>query len=181
VIVFTHELVFLSALLREVEALDTLYSAQMVCRGGDLLAGHVDQDLPWCGLPTRKRIGVLRDRWQALAKVHREQGEKEYTPLANRLYGDLRKTWERAIEEVLLDEVVLRFRESIETQRLRKIADITQDDLATIEAGMSKASKWEGGHDHALASNEPIPPPDELKTDINALDEWVKAVRKRRQ
>jgi energy-coupling factor transporter ATP-binding protein EcfA2 len=181
VIVFTHELVFLSALLREAEALDVPYLAQMVRRGGDLLAGHVDQDLPWSGLPTKKRIGVLRDRWQGLAKVHREQGEKEYAPLANMLYGDVRKTWERAIEEVLLDEVVLRFRETIETQRLRKIGDITQNDLDTIEAGMSKASKWEGGHDHALATNEPMPPPNELNADIDALDEWVKSVRKRRQ
>jgi hypothetical protein len=69
---------------------------------------------------------------------------------------------------------VVRFRESIETNRLKKVGDICDADLAAIEAGMTKASKWEGGHDHASAVDDPVPPPAELKADIDALETWVK-------
>lgn len=80
----------------------------------------------------------------------------------------------------MLNEVVLRFRPGVETQRLRKIGDIEQGDLDTVEQGMTRCSKWEGGYE-ALAMNERLPPPDELKQDIDALENWVSAVEKRRK
>jgi len=63
---------------------------------------------------------------------------------------------------------------------LKKIGDITAEDLKTIDTGMTKSSKWEGGNDQALAVNEPLPAPSEVKADIEALESWVAAVRKRR-
>ncbi len=181
VIVFTHEMVFLAALLQEAERQGVQYSAQTISRGSDSLSGHVEQGLPWTGLPTQKRIGALKQEWQRAEKIYREQGQKAYEPVATRLYADLRRTWERAVEEVLLNEVVLRFRQGIETNRLKKIGDITADDLKAIESGMTKCSKWEGGHDQSLAANEPVPVPDEVKADIDSLEVWVAGVRGRRK
>jgi hypothetical protein len=181
VIVFTHEMVFLAALLHEAERQELAYATQMICRGPDSLAGHVENDLPWTGLPTKKRIAALKQDRQAADKVFRLQGQKAYEPLATRIYANLRKTWERAVEEVLLNDAVLRFRQSIETNRLKKIGDITPDDLKTIETGMTKSSKWEGGHDHALAANEPVPEPAEVEKDIEFLESWVAAVHQRRK
>jgi hypothetical protein len=51
--------------------------------------------------------------------------------------------------------------------------------VRAVDAGMTKCSKCEGGHDQALAVVEPVPPPDELKADIDALDTWVKSVQTR--
>ena len=133
------------------------------------------------GLPTKKRIVIVRSMCQKVEQAHRTQTEGEYNDAAARLYGRLRQTWERALEEVLLGDVVQRFRQSIETQRLKGLDDITPADLSTVKDGMDKSSKWEGGHDHALAVNEPFPPPDEIKADIDVLEQWVAAVRKRRQ
>ena len=144
------------------------------------MAGHVEQGLPWNGLPTRKRIGELKQAWQRADKLYREKGAKEYDPVATRLYADLRRTWERAVEEVLLNDVVQRFRQSIETNRLKKIGDITPADLTAVEQGMTKCSKWEGGHDQALAVNEPLPAPTEVKADIECLETWVASVVSRR-
>jgi len=180
VIVFTHEMVFLAALLQEAERQGVECSAQTVTRGADALAGHVEAGLPWHGLSTLKRISALKQEWRLAEAVHKEHGQKVYERVATRLYADLRRTWERAVEEVLLNEVVLRFRQGIETNRLKKIGDITSDDLKAVEAGMTKCSKWEGGHDQALAVNEPVPEPSEVKADIETLERWVAVVRKRR-
>lgn len=180
VIVFTHEMVFLAALIQEAERQNVAYAPHTISRGSDLMAGHVEHGLPWTGLPTGKRIAALKQEWQRADRIHRDQGSKGYDPIATRMYADLRRTWERAVEEVLLNEVVLRFRQSIETQRLKRIGDITPDDLKTVDAGMTKCSKWEGGHDQALAVNEPLPPPAELQADIALLERWVAEVRRRR-
>jgi hypothetical protein len=45
---------------------------------------------------------------------------------------------------------------------------------------MAKCSKWLPGHDKAAADRAPVPPAAELKADIEALEAWIAAVRKRR-
>jgi hypothetical protein len=45
---------------------------------------------------------------------------------------------------------------------------------------MTKCSRWLPGHDQAAAARAPIPGPDELKIDIEALENWVFSIRKRR-
>jgi hypothetical protein len=180
VVVFTHDLVFLAAVLSEAEVASVSAETQTIARDREF-AGRISTGLPWNGLPTKKRIGWLRDQWTKADKAFRTEGQNVYDPLATGMYAKLRQTWERAIEEVLLNQVVLRFRPGIETNRLKKLGDITPDDLEAVEAGMTKSSKWEGGHDQALAMNEHPPQPDELKGDINALEQWVSAIEKRRR
>lgn len=180
VIVFTHELVFLAALLHEAEDSGVPAETRTLTRDRQH-AGHVSTGLPWHGVPTKKRIGELRNRWTQADKVFRTIGQDAYDPLATSIYADLRRTWERAIEEVLLNQVVLRFRPGIETNRLKKVGDITQADLDAVEKGMTKSSKWEGGHDQALAMNERPPAPTDLKQDIDDLETWVSGVEKRRK
>jgi hypothetical protein len=77
--------------------------------------------------------------------------------------------------------VVERYRPSIQTQQVAQIADITPEDCKTVETAMTKCSKWLPGHDQAAAARAPVPAPAELKADIDALDNWVATIRKRRQ
>lgn len=180
VVVFTHELAFLSALLQQADEQGVNADTRTLKRDRTH-AGRVETGLPWHGLNTKKRIGAMRQSWVVAEKQFRTVGRGPYDPLATRLYADLRTTWERAVEEVLLNQVIVRFRQSIETNRLKKVGDITQDDLDAVDRGMTKSSKWMGGHDQALALNEPPPEPDELKRDIDALENWVNVVEKRRK
>jgi len=46
---------------------------------------------------------------------------------------------------------------------------------------MKKCSKWLPGHDQAAAARAAVPEPDELKADIDVLENWVAAIRRRRQ
>jgi hypothetical protein len=179
VIVFTHELVFLFALQKAAETTAIPFHGQTLWRHANS-AGHVEPDLPWNALSTQKRIGHLKQRWQQAEKVHRVDGPMQYGPIATDLYAKLRQAWERAIEEVLLCGVVERFRRGVETQRLKNIRDIEAGDVEAVTDGMTKCSRWEGGHDHALAANDPIPAPADLKKDIDALEEWVASINKRR-
>lgn len=180
VIVFTHDVVFLLALKKYAEDAN-IQSLDQHVRRQALTAGVCAEELPWFAMPVNSRIGYLKDRLQALEKLHREGHQDAYDEQAKALYGRLREAWERALEEVLLNGVVQRYRPSIETNRLAKIFDITEADYKAVEAGMTKSSAWLIGHDQAPAARAPVPGPIELKKDIEALEAFVQSIRKRRK
>ncbi len=75
---------------------------------------------------------------------------------------------------------VPRGRAGVQTQQIGLISDISENDCQVFEAGMTKCSKWLPGHDQAAAVNEDIPDPDEMKEDIESLENWVREIRQRR-
>jgi AAA domain len=178
VIVFTHDLLFLRLLLDESAKQGVPCENQYVRREGQ--AGVLSPDLPWLAMPIKERIGKLRVLWQAAEKTHRTSGQDAYESAAREIYGFLREAWERAITEVLLNDVVERYRPSIETKKLRFLHDITKGDCETVEKEMGDCSRWLRGHDQAAADGTPVPAPAALKERIDELEKWTKAVKQRR-
>jgi len=179
VIVFTHDIVFLLLLKQFAEEQGVEQLDQHV-RQLSVGAGVCANEMPWVALPVKKKIGYLKNEWQAADKLFREGHRSAYEKEAKYLYGLLREAWERALEEVLLGGVVERFRPGVQTQHVIKIADITEEDCKALDAAMTKCSKWLPGHDQAAAARTEVPTPDVLKTDIESLENWVAAIRKRR-
>ena len=180
VIAFTHDIVFL-LLLRQFADQQGVERLDQHVRQLQIGAGVCDAELPWVALPVRKRIGFLKNTWQGADKLFREGHQKAYEKETVYIYGLLRETWERGLEEILLEGVVERYRVGVQTLQLEKIADITPEDCKTIEIAMTKCSKWLPGHDQAAAAKQDIPEPDELKADIDELENWVATIRKRRK
>jgi energy-coupling factor transporter ATP-binding protein EcfA2 len=179
VIVFTHDVVFLLARRQFAEELSVEPLDQYV-RYLSKGAGVCADELPWVALPVKKKIGYLKNGWQAADKLSRDGHQDAYEKEAKYLYGLLREAWERAIEEVLLGGVVERYRPGVQTQQIVHIADITADDCMAVETAMTKCSTWLPGHDQAAAARAPVPGSAELMADIEALESWVTAIRKRR-
>ncbi len=179
VIVFTHDVVFL-LLLKQfaeeqgVEQLDQ--HVRQLSKG----AGVCAEELPWVAMPIKEKIGYLKNEWQAADKLFRDGHQPAYEKEAKYLYGLLREAWERALEEVLLAGIVERFRPGVQTLHIGTIADITAQDCGTLDAAMTKCSKWLPGHDQAPAARAPVPEPAELEADIEALENWICAIRSRR-
>lgn len=179
VIVFTHDIVFLLLLKQFAEEQGVEQLDQHV-RQLHMGAGVCAEEMPWVALPVKKKIGYLKNQYQEVDKLFRDGHQSAYEKEATFLYGFLREAWERALEEVLLGGVVERFRPGVQTQQVIKIADITEEDCKEMDAAMTKCSKWLPGHDQAAAARAEVPEPDVLKTDIEKLEKWVAAIRKRR-
>ena len=175
VIVFTHDIYFLCILAEEAEAAGVPIATQSLTRraGG---FGIADPDLPFEGKNASKRIGALKAQQQLIAKLHKDGEEKECRKLTVDAYFHLRMAWERAVEEVLLRRVVLRFRKGIETQRLAEVV-VDDNDYAQVDAGMTRCSNY--AHDKALMGGVAVPDPDELLSDIMALETWRAQIEKR--
>jgi len=114
-------------------------------------------------------VGYLRDKQAQLKKVYQSGDELGYRKLTAEAYRELRFAWERAVEEVLLGSVVLRFRKGIETKRLAGVV-VEDSDYATVNHWMSRCSNF--AHDQALLGGTEVPDPDELLADIDALEKW---------
>lgn len=132
-------------------------------------------------MPIKKKLGHLRKEWQAADKLFRDGDQTAYEKEAKYVYGLLREAWERALEEVLLAGVVERYRPSVQTQQISAVANVPLEECRILEAAMTKCSKWLPGHDQAAAARAPIPEPSEIKTDIEALDNWIATVRNRQK
>lgn len=168
VIIFTHDIYFLNLLNEEAEKIGVLVEKQSVVHRPEGF-GVTDPDLPFEGMNTKARVGYLRNRQQEIMKVYKSGDEFEHHRSTADAYRQLRIAWERAVEEVLLRNVVLRFRKGIETQRLSGVS-VEDSDYITVDRWMSKCSNY--AHDQAMLGGVEVPDPDELLSDINELDKW---------
>jgi len=166
-------------LLKQYAAEEALEQLDQHVRHQSQGAGVCAEELPWVAMPVKKKIGHIKSEWQAAYQLENEGQQDKYEKEAKYLYGLLREAWERAVEEVLLNNVVGRFQIDVQTRRL-KVVDIDVSDYGALEVGMAKCSKWLPGHDKAAADRTPVPGAAELKTNIEALENWIAAIRRRR-
>jgi energy-coupling factor transporter ATP-binding protein EcfA2 len=178
VIIFTHDLVFLTALCSACDGHGASYGIQTLW-GNPTGTGYCDPNAPWDGQKVSDRIAYLRGR--SLPKMKsicnqpalREDLERRIDDF----YKKLRQSWERAIEEVVFNDAIQRFRDSIETNRLKRV-QFTDEDFTCIEEGMSECSKYV--HDKATSKGGvPLPDPSKLEADLDKLDQFVTRIRKR--
>jgi len=175
VIVFTHDVYFLCILAEEAESAGVAILTQSLARRPEGF-GIADPELPFEGKSAAKRIGALKAHQQLIAKLYKDGDEPEHRKQTVEAYFRLRMAWERAVEEVLLRKVVLRFRKGVETQRLAEVS-VDDNDYAQVDAGMTRCSNY--AHDKAIAGGVAVPDPDELLADIAALESWRTTLEKR--
>lgn len=175
VIIFTHDIYFLCVLVEEAKLTGVPISTQSLIRGKEGF-GIAEQDLPFEGKNTSKRIGALKAQQQLIAKLYKDGDDQEHHKQTVDAYFRLRMAWERAVEEVLLREVILRFRKGIETQKLAGVV-VEDDDYRKVHAGMTKCSNY--AHDKASLGGVAVPDPEELLADIMELENWRSQIEKR--
>jgi len=175
VIVFTHDVYFLCVLTEEADRRRVPCLTQCLVKMPEGY-GVVDPGLPFEAMGTKARVAELRSVRERVVRQFKQGNEPEYRKQTVDAYRLLRDTWERAVEEVLLCKVVIRFRKGVET---RPLAGVVVDDAdhAIVEAAMTKCSNYT--HDQAVLGGTAIPDPDELLADIDALDGWRAMVVRR--
>jgi len=174
VIIFTHDLYFVNLLVEEAGRANVPIEKQNVARGEGGF-GVAAPDLPFEGMSTKDRVAYLRRQQQHMKTVFGD--DRQYRELVDDAYRHLRDAWERAIEEVLFCEVVVRFRRGIQTQRLAEVY-VDDSDFATVDRWMSTCSRY--CHDEPSLGDVDVPDPEDVLSAINALDDWRKHVVSRR-
>jgi len=179
VIIFTHDLFFLSSLQHHSDAEGASCSIQTLWGNRAYGTGNCDPNAPWDGQKVTERIGYLKGHLLVkIKKIHGDRSLKEeYERCVDDFYNKLRQTWERAIEERLFNDAVQRFRESVQPQRLKEVT-FEERDYTEVTKGVESCTK----HLHDTprgVQGSPIPDPAELEADLEALCSFEDRIEKR--
>lgn len=169
VVVFTHDIIFFNELCSAAEN-NGIEPVTIALFGDKDAAGKIDAaGMVWKGLNVAKRIGKIKDDFAPLPKLLKSS-PADYEYRVKHLYGRLRDTYERAVEEVIFKDIVRRGTDVIQTQLLRYV---TLSDALAIQfhEGMTRANTH--SHDNPAADTVPVPRPEEFEADIAALEKLV--------
>lgn len=169
VVVFTHDIIFFNELCSAAEN-NGIEPVTIALFGDRDAAGKIDAaGMVWKGLNVAKRIGKLKNDFAPLPKLLKSS-PADYEYRVKHLYGRLRDTYERAVEEVIFKDIVRRGSDVIQTQLLRYVT--LSDALAIrFHEGMTRVNTH--SHDNPAAGTVPVPKPEEFEADIAALEKLV--------
>jgi hypothetical protein len=173
VIIFTHNLLFYQELLRacadcEPQVPVTKCMIQKSATSFGLVSVN---DEPWVAKRVKDRMAALTTQLEKMPD-DLVSGSENLRVIAKGFYTDLRETWERTVEELVLGGVVERFGSDVKTQSLRNVA-IDDDDFVTIFRAMKKTSEL-SGHDMAMAKQIDAPDKETMRADLARLRKFSK-------
>jgi hypothetical protein len=181
VIIFTHNLLFFNEVVDAAAQTNPPvpiarnYISKSEAAGFGVIS---ETDEPWLNQAVTKRIENLRKRHQGFEAVQ-DFATEEWRRTAKDFYTDLRETWERLVEEVLLGKVVERFSSDVRTQSLRGVI-IDDDDHKQVFWAMKRVSE-RSGHDMAAGKAIPTPTPLDMKADLDQIDTYRDDAVKRKK
>ncbi len=176
VIVFTHRLSLIGYLTKYAEKIGI--KPEVICLSRHL-AGKIT-DLPINLRKTDKAVNMLLGERLPEAKDAYTQDDVAYDKVAKGLCNDIRILIERIVEKNLLNEVIRRFCQEVNTKgKIGALAKITEADCNFIDEYMTKYSTYE--HSQPDEAPIPLPPPDEIESDLNAIKSFIKSIRSRNE
>ena len=177
VIIFTHDLSFYYELWTAAAELRVPIQPHWVQHISGKGFGVVSKDEgPWQVKTTKERIDVMNKLLQMMPDPDTVPHEK-YAAHVEEFYSALRETWERLVEECLLNSVVGRFQPGVATQSLKGVS-VTDEDHREVFFAMKKASEF-SGHDWAKGREGSLPDKTSMARDLAVMDAYRKELKKR--
>ena len=173
VIVFTHDYVFFNDLCREAD--ERGVNVKTVGLFADAAStGKVDPaGVPWTGLSVKKRLGLIKNDFASVKKLH-SSSPSDYELKIKNLYGRLRDTYERLVEEYIFCDVIRRGVDRVETQKLRMVH--LSDDLAVrFHKGMTRSNTY--SHDNPKAETVLVPKPADFEKDLDYIEDLIDGLK----
>jgi hypothetical protein len=178
VIVFTHDLSFYWEVWNKAAEANISVSKNWIYKAGVAGCGFVAVDeSPWQAKNVTQRYGQL-DALAAAIPDPPAGNPDAHMAAVEQFYTKLRETWERLVEEYLLNGVVTRFQPGVMTQSL-KGAYVSDDDYAKVYFEMKKSSEY-SGHDRSPGRAPALRTRLEAKADLEELKNYTQILKKRR-
>ncbi len=165
VVVFTHDTVFLSLLQAEANKhnIDKTIIHLEHC---NQVPGHVRDGLPWEHEKCSERIHKLEILQRDVAKNWQTYPNEEQSIRICNLYGLLRATVERMIQDVVFCGVVKRYEDWIAINGLKQVIGFSRPEHDAIAELYQKCNELTSAHDSSSAKNLPAPEPSDFLNDL---------------
>lgn len=190
VIVFSHDYTFVRLLEQALDEVNLYLKSE----GRELLPSIDEKEIfrtsagagdlypvEWRRRSLSKQIGALKQILQDIEALERNDPD-QYPQAARSLIGGIRETWEREVEENLLNGVIVRLDKAVHTQKLRGLTDITEEDLAKVDMGMTITSRLMQGHaDSGAIASEDFPNSKMIREEVERVEKFHKDIKNRRR
>lgn len=191
IVVFTHDFSF--ALQLEKSVIDKnrgnsepfwkqLWIAKQSI-GTDLQFGVTgDTVAAWESKKVSQRLLEIQTKIDELEKsglVADGSGNSDFEGQASDIARRLRQTWERAVEEVALNETIRRLQPNVMTTKLEQVQFDCATDYQALHQGMSAIST--PAHDNPEHGGNAAPTLEQLKQSKALLESWTDGLKKRRR
>lgn len=170
VVIFTHDITFFMEMKSTADKQEVQYEQETIRKVAGV-PGNIAYAIPWQGMNVKDRIKKLNAELKDIETIEKSGDTDAYFYKAKEWCELLRESWERAVEEILLNDAIQRYNPCVQTQRLKK-APFSTMLYTELETGMSECSSWV--HDRARALNEDIPSIDELKGYIQNYEKFTR-------
>lgn len=165
VVVFTHDAVFLSALLTELERLQQLPEV-LSMETSQGAPGQTVRGLPW----NNQSVGDKLDKLDADQRRLADQWSAQPTDALCRdmadTYSRVRGTLERLIRENIFGKAIRPFDDRVQIERVAVVAGFSAQEFHQINEIYLRCNASTDAHDSTGEGGREVPHPDDLQTDI---------------
>lgn len=180
VVIFTHDTVFLGAIRSHSERDSAESSFAHLEWTTSEYSGYCHDGLPWHHQGYKDRIDSIEKQFRYLKGKWQPNPNSFLSGEMRQAYSHFRATIERAVEQIFLQNIVRRYENYIPVKEIKKVIGLTPDEADELIRLFNKASDVTEAHDPSSGANTPVPSPDDLEKDIEALKSLVDAFNKRR-
>lgn len=176
VIVFTHDLAFLADLRGQAKKIQDVECEFRTLFATDYHSGFVESDEPFGAQGVSKRTRALKVLVTDAERAAKDGDLTKLKTLTRTFYEDLRRTWERFVEERLFASVVSRLERNVIVGALAKVP-FTKELGETVHEGWRRCSNAIEAHDHAMGAGTASHSLEDMKADLQKLVEAEKSCR----
>lgn len=176
VVVFTHDMIFVNDLHQMATTKNIPVGLAHLSRGQDSV-GIVRPGLPWTASGVRDRLDKLEKEAREAKLLFEAHDDDGYKSATSSLYSHLRATWERALEDIVFANVLMRHRDYINTTGLKRVTALEDSDVEAFQIGFKKCCDFVDAHDPSRGHDPEPPDPAEMMQDIQVLKGWSEALR----
>jgi energy-coupling factor transporter ATP-binding protein EcfA2 len=177
VIVFTHDVSFVTDLRRAADAAGVTFTERSVARRGNQ-PGVCHDGHPWKAKDVQARLADLEHRLAAIKKAAPGMDSEAYENEVAEWSGRLSETWERAVNLEVVGKVVDRTTLEVRPKMFRILAKITVDDDKQFQESYGRCSKWARRHDKSPEVNYVAPTTAEMENELDLVRSWFDRIRK---
>ena len=178
VIVFTHDVVFLSDVIKRAIFCKIPICERSVERDAQDRPGRIINEFPWKAKRVKERIKELETLLASIKLDRPELSRSDYENRTSDWAGKLSETWERLIRSEIIYRVVDRSTTEVRPMMVRILAKITDADYSEFLAGYSAASTWARRHDKSEEVSYVAPEPDQMESEIKRLADTERRIHK---
>jgi len=180
VIVFTHDLSFVTDLQASAERLGVDVVERAIERRGTKEPGVCRNKHPWKAKDAGARLNDLQSDLARMRKAEatwdQDMREREISDWA----GRVSETWERLVNHEVAGQLFELGSQEVRPAKFKVFARVTEQDDTEFQTSYTAVSRWARRHDKSVALNYVPPSLDEMEKELAAVKTWFARVKKYR-